>query len=81
MLRVRSLELADTPSWSRDGARLCAEGILGTGGGVPSNTCTEMGLDGVLAGPGIPLCTLPSAAPSDDRRLERRSACGVVVVV
>jgi hypothetical protein len=45
----------------------CAEGILGTGGGVPPKTGTLTGLAGVLAGPGMFVGGRPaSPGPRDD---------------
>lgn len=71
--RGRAHTLVDCPNLLADPARLCAEGIRGTGGGVPSKTGILIGLLGVLTGAGIlDGGKLASATPSDDRRADRR---------
>lgn len=69
--------LVDVPSLSFDPVLKC-DGILGTGGGVPANTGTLIGLPGDLAGAGIPVGgSAASAPPKEERLADRFNAEGV----
>jgi len=67
----------DILSVSFDPVRRC-DGIRGTGGGVPANTGTLIGLPGDRAGAGIPVgVRAASAPPNEDLLADRFSADGV----